>query len=102
MSEEEYRDTTMRSLFNRIEGYYEMMERQEQGHWERVRWQSALIMQMFAKKGRRVKLKDLMVFPWEQEQAPPRPEPRKLTPEEIREKFAEADREKRKAWQRDS
>jgi hypothetical protein len=90
----------MRALFNRIEGYYKLIEQREQGEWERVRWQSTLILQMFAKKGRKVKPKDLIVFPWEEEKALPKPPARKLSPEEIRQKFAEADRKMREAWQR--
>lgn len=98
--EEEYWDTTLRSLMNRIEGFFEMENRREQGEWERVRWQSVLILNMFAKKGRSIKPKDLVTFPWEQEKRIPPPPARKLTPEEIREKFAKYDEKMRKAWQR--
>lgn len=89
----------MRSLFNRIEGYYNLVQQQEQNEWERTRWLATLVVGMFAKKGKRIKPKDLAVFPWEGDKAPPRPTPRKLTPQEIREKFAEADRKKRLQWQ---
>lgn len=92
-------DATLRSLHNRIRGRAESVQRTEQGHWERVRWQSALIVGMFAKKGKKIKPKDLIVFPWEEEHRPPPPPPRKLTPEEIKEKFAEADRKMRERWQ---
>jgi hypothetical protein len=102
MPEEEFWDTTWRSLYNRIEGYFEIENKKEQANWERVRWQSALILQMFAKKGKKVKLKDVAVFPWEQESTPKPPPGRKLTPEEQREKFAQIDAQMRKKWQRTS
>ena len=89
----------MRTLFNRIEGYYKFVERQEQAEWERTRWLATLVLSMFAKKGKKLKPQDIATFPWEKTAAP-KPIARKLTPEEIRAKFEEADRKKREAWQR--
>lgn len=102
MPEDEFWNTTWRSLYNRIEGFFEVENRKEQAQWERVRWQSALILQMFAKKGKRVKPKDLIEFPWEQDSKPKPPPGRKLSPEEQREKFAELDAKMRAKWQRTS
>ena len=99
LPEQEYNDTTLRKLHNRITGFFEMENRREQGSWERVRWQSALILQMFAKKGSKIKPKDLAVFPWEEE-AKTIPKGVVLTPEEQRQKFEKADKRMRERWQK--
>lgn len=99
MSEQEYNDTTLRRLQYRIEGFFEVESRRERYEWERVRWQSALILQMFAKKGRKIKPQDITVFPWEKE-AKTIPAGRKMSPEEIKSKFAETDKRMREKWQK--
>ena len=98
MPEDEYLDTTLRMLYYRIEGFFELEDRREKGHWERVRWQSALVLNMFAKKGQQIKPKQLVTFPWETDQAIIKPLPRVLTREEQREKFAKYDQLMQKKW----
>lgn len=54
----------------------EMRERLE---WERTRWLGSMIMQPHLKKGRKLRPKDLMQFPWEK----PKQNALNLTQEEL-------------------
>ena len=54
----------------------EMRERME---WERTRWLGSMIMQPHLKKGRKLRPKDLMQFPWEK----PKQNALNLTQEEL-------------------
>jgi hypothetical protein len=54
----------------------EMRERME---WERTRWLGSIIMQPHLKKGRKLRPKDLMQFPWEK----PKQNALNLTHEEL-------------------
>ena len=56
-------DLTPREWSNLVRGWSEKENRREQGAWERVRWQTAVLINPHTKK--RIKPKDLMVFPWE-------------------------------------
>ena len=42
-------------------------ERKDQGEWTRTRWLACILMQPHLRKGRKLKPKDLAVFPWETE-----------------------------------
>lgn len=54
-----------RSLINRLGGFYELEESRIRTSWEQARWHAALMLNVYAKKGQRIKPKDLAVFPWE-------------------------------------
>lgn len=75
-----------------------METRRDRAEWERVRWQSTLILGMFAKKGTRLKLQDVAVFPWEENGRPLPPPARVMTAEEQAEKFAKYDQKMREKW----
>ncbi len=40
-------------------------EQQEQTEWERIRWQTTLLLNVHTAKGKSLKPKDLIEFPWE-------------------------------------
>lgn len=46
-------------------GYIEGQTRKEQQEWERVRWQTAALLSVHAKKGKKIRPSDLITFPWE-------------------------------------
>lgn len=46
-------------------GYVEQEERRERQQWERIRWQTAALLSVHAKKGKQVRPMDLITFPWE-------------------------------------
>lgn len=58
-------DFTFREFGNAVRGRYKSEELLDRSNWERVRWQTALLLNVHTKKGSSVKPKDLAVFPWE-------------------------------------
>ena len=96
--EDEYLDTTLRRLRYRIEGFFEIENRREKSEWERVRWQSTLILNMFAKKGQTIKPKQIAVFPWEEEVKIKPPPGKLLSRQEQLAKFAAYDKKMREKW----
>lgn len=46
-----------------IEGWNDQQNRKEQADWERTRWMTTILLNPHTKK--RIKSKDLIVFPWE-------------------------------------
>jgi hypothetical protein len=51
---------TFREFGNAVRGRYKSEELLDRSNWERVRWQTALLLNVHTKK-------DLAVFPWEKE-----------------------------------
>jgi hypothetical protein len=48
-----------------MQGYNNQFEITEQFQWERIRWQTTLLLNVHTAKGRSLKPKDLIEFPWE-------------------------------------
>ena len=48
-----------------MQGYNNQFEIQEQTQWERIRWQTTLLLNVHTTKGKSLKPKDLIEFPWE-------------------------------------
>lgn len=48
-----------------MQGYNNQFEIIEQFQWERIRWQTTLLLNVHTAKGRSLKPKDLIEFPWE-------------------------------------
>ena len=49
-----------------VNGWNENQNRKDQSEWERVRWQTTILLNPHTKK--RIKAKDLIVFPWESQE----------------------------------
>lgn len=56
-------DLLPREWSNMVNGWNEFENRKEKSEWERTRWQTTLLLNPHTKK--RIKAKDLIVFPWE-------------------------------------
>ena len=54
-------------MFNRIKGHHEAEEMRLRSSWEQTRWQTAAMLNVYAKKGQSIKPSDLVRFPWEAE-----------------------------------
>jgi hypothetical protein len=48
-----------------MQGYNNHFEQQEQTNWERLRCQTTLLLNVHTAKGKSLKPKDLIEFPWE-------------------------------------
>lgn len=57
----------LRSVFNYLEGHYKAEEMRLRSTWEQTRWQTAALLNVYAKKGQKIAPKDLVRFPWEKE-----------------------------------
>jgi Flp pilus assembly protein CpaB len=54
-----------------MQGYNNHFEQQEQTQWERIRWQTTLLLNVHTAKGKSLKPKDLIEFPWETDNVKP-------------------------------
>lgn len=55
---------TPREWTNLVTGFNERENRREQSEWERIRWQTTILVNPHTKKT--IKARDLIVFPWEE------------------------------------
>ena len=56
---------SFREVVIAMQGYNNQFEITEQFQWERIRWQTTLLLNVHTAKGRSLKPKDLIEFPWE-------------------------------------
>jgi hypothetical protein len=62
---------TLREVIIAMQGYNNQFEIEQQFEWERVRWQTTLLLNVHTAKGKSIKPKDLIEFPWETDNAKP-------------------------------
>lgn len=58
---------SLRQVFNALEGYGENVHQDVQLQWEIARWQAMYFVSPYTKKGKTIKAKDLIIFPWEKQ-----------------------------------
>ena len=68
LSVSEFYDMIPRQFFNMLEGYQEVRNNQEQSDWQRIRWQTTLLINIQLERGKRIKPSDLIQFDWEKEE----------------------------------
>ena len=68
LSVNEFYDMIPRQFFNMLEGYQEVRNNQEQSDWQRIRWQTTLLINIQLERGKRIKPSDLIQFDWEKEE----------------------------------
>jgi hypothetical protein len=56
---------TLREVIIAMQGYNNQFEIEQQFEWERARWQTTLLLNVHTAKGKSIKPKDLIEFPWE-------------------------------------
>jgi len=66
-------DLTFEEFGNAVKGKRETSEMQERSNWERTRWQTAMLLNVHAKKGAKIKPRDLAVFHWEKKKISAQP-----------------------------
>ena len=80
-------EMTFGELSLALEANRETAEMQERFEWERTRWLATIYMQPHLRKGRKLRPKDMMQFPWER----PKQNAKKLTKEELIQAIKERD-----------
>ena len=88
-----YWQSTLLQVLGYIQHHRKAKDSQYMAEWERTRWQTAALLSVHAKKGKSVKPKDLIEFPWEKVNAP---KAKILSKEERFERFNRQDRDFRK------
>ena len=68
---------TLREVIIAMQGYNNQFEIEQQFEWERCRWQTTLLLNVHTAKGKSIKPKDLIEFPWENDN--PKPTKRSLS-----------------------
>lgn len=92
MREDDFWGAELKEIFNRINGHSLAEQARQRSDWERTRWQSALILNMFTKKGKRLKATDLATFPWEEGYRAVSRQQVTYTREEREQRFGKADK----------
>ena len=62
---------TLREVIIAMQGYNNQFEIEQQFEWERARWQTTLLLNVHTAKGKSIKPKDLIEFPWENDNPKP-------------------------------
>ena len=65
MSVEEFYDMIPKHFFIKMDGFYELEQLRDRNEWERVRWQTAWLINIQLKRGKTLKLQDFIRFDWE-------------------------------------
>lgn len=66
-TEDQFWDMTPRAFWNAFDKYNERETLNEQNEWERNRWAVWWNVNMQLSKGNKIELRDVVVFPWEEE-----------------------------------
>jgi hypothetical protein len=56
---------SLKDVIIAMQGYNNQFEIEQQFEWERARWQTTLLLNVHTAKGKSIKPKDLIEFPWE-------------------------------------
>lgn len=65
MRVEEFYDMIPKFFWNKVDGFYELENIRERGHWERTRWSTTLLLNVHTAKGKTIKPNDLIEFDWD-------------------------------------
>mgnify|MGYP003112247031 CR=1 FL=1 len=68
MGVNEFYDYLPKHFWNKLDGFYELENMREKTKWERVRWQTTLLLNIQIGKGKKLKPTDLIEFEWDKKQ----------------------------------
>lgn len=91
MSEEEYKNATLRTLFNAIAAYSELEDLRQRHEWERIRWQTTALINIQLQKKDRLTTTKLLPLPWDGENEVGKEEAKPMTYQEQEAAFAKID-----------
>jgi len=65
MSVDEFYNMLPKHFWNKMDGFYKLENIREQQNWERVRWQTTLLLNIQLPKNKTMKPTDLVEFDWD-------------------------------------
>jgi hypothetical protein len=65
MAPHEFLDMLPKYFWRKMAGFYSLRNLKERHEWERVRWQTCLLLNVHVDKGKKIKLTDLIEFEWD-------------------------------------
>ena len=65
MSYTELYDLTPRAFWNAVDGSWRQSENEEKKDWEKLRWQTCLLINVHLPKNKQISLQKLIQFDWE-------------------------------------
>lgn len=65
MSYTELYDLTPRAFWNAVDGSWRQSENEEKKDWEKLRWQTCLLINVHLPKNKQISLQKLIQFEWE-------------------------------------
>lgn len=80
MPESEFWSSSLRAIAFRIAAHYDKLERLEIAHWQRTRWQTAILLNIQLAKKDRVTPEKLLPLPFDKVKAPAK---QKATPHDY-------------------
>lgn len=66
MSVDELYDMIPKHFWNKLDGFYKLENRRNKDDWERIRWQTTLLLNIQLPKNKTVKPTDLIEFGWDE------------------------------------
>ena len=67
MNVDDFYDMLPREFWNKVDGFYELVNMRQRSDWERTRWSTCLLLNIQLPKNKSIKPTDLMKFEWEKE-----------------------------------
>jgi len=64
MGVNEFYNYLPKHFWNKLDGFYELENIREKSKWERVRWQTTLLLNIQMAKGKKIKPTELIEFEW--------------------------------------
>jgi hypothetical protein len=68
MSVEDFYDMMPKHFWNKMDGFYKLENIRGQQEWERVRWQTTLLLNIQLPKNKTIKPTDLIQFDWDEKE----------------------------------
>jgi len=65
MHPDEFYDYLPVHFWSKLDGFYELENIRERGHWERTRWSTCLLLNIQMPKNKSIKPTDLIEFEWD-------------------------------------
>jgi hypothetical protein len=66
MSVDDFYDMMPKHFWNKMDGFYKLENIREQQEWQRIRWQTTLLLNIQLPKNKTMKPTDLIEFDWDE------------------------------------